>query len=81
MSYGSETLDDAMMEALLEPDPATQLADYSAIQMDWYNDPGGIVLYQPTVRRWFTKYVHGFYFNPMMSSYPGYLYDMTKSAS
>jgi ABC-type transport system substrate-binding protein len=70
-----------MMDALLEPDPATQLAKYSDIQMDWYNDPGGIMLYQPVSRRWFTKYVHGYYFNPMFSSYPGYLYDMTKSAS
>jgi len=81
MSYGSTELDDAMMDALLEPDPEAQLAKYSDIQMDWYNDPGGIMLYQPTSRRWFTKYVHGFYFNPMFSSYPGYLYDMTKSAS
>jgi peptide/nickel transport system substrate-binding protein len=81
MGYGSLELDDALQAALLETDPEEQLAKYYAIQQTWYDDPGGIMLYQTSGRRWFTKYIDGFYFNPMMSSDAGPLYYMTKSPS
>ena len=81
MGYGSLELDAALQAALLETDPEEQLAKYYAIQQTWYDDPAGIMLYQTSGRRWFTKYIHGFYFNPMMSSDAGPLYYMTKSPS
>jgi peptide/nickel transport system substrate-binding protein len=81
MGAGSLELDAAMQDALLETDPEEQLAKYYALQQDWYDDPGGIMLYQSSGRRWFTKYIDGFYFNPMMSSDAGPLYYMTKSPS
>ena len=81
MAYGSEELDAAILSALLETDPAAQLDKYYDIQQTWYDDAPGIMLWQPTGRRWFTKYIHGFYFNPMIPGDAGPLYDMSKSAS
>jgi peptide/nickel transport system substrate-binding protein len=81
MGYGSAELDAKLQAALLEPDPEEQLDKYYELQQDWYDDPGGIMLYQASGRRWFTKYIHGFYFNPMISGDAGPLYDMSKSAS
>jgi peptide/nickel transport system substrate-binding protein len=78
-SYGSAELDAQISEALLEPDPAKQLADYYELQKTWYDDAPGIMLVQPAGRRWFTKYIHGFYFNPMIPGNPGPLQYMSKS--
>jgi peptide/nickel transport system substrate-binding protein len=78
-SYGSAALDDQISEALLEPDTAKQLQKYYELQDTWYNDAPGIMLVQPAGRRWFTKYIHGFYFNPMIPGNPGPLQYMSKS--
>jgi peptide/nickel transport system substrate-binding protein len=78
-SYGSAELDAKITAALLEPDPLQQLDDYFEIQQIFYDDAPGWMLYQPTGRRYFTKYIHGFYFNPMIPGNVGPLYYMTKS--
>ena len=80
-SYGSAELDAKIQAALLEPDPDEQLAKYYELQDIWYDDAPGIVLVQPAGRRFFTKYIHGFYFNTMIPGSPGPLWDMSKSES
>jgi len=80
-SYGSPALDAQIKAAFEETDPATQLDLYYALQEKYYEDAPGIMLAQPTGRRYFTKYISGFYFNPMISGNPGPLYHMEKSES
>jgi len=79
--YGYPYLDNLIEEALLETDPATQLADYYEIQEIYMEDSPGFMLYQPLGRRYFTKYITGFYFNPMIPGNAGPLYYMSKSES
>jgi peptide/nickel transport system substrate-binding protein len=80
-SYGSPELDAKIMAALLETDPAQQLADYYEIQQIFYDDAPGFMVVQPTARRYFTKYIKGFYLNSMIAGNAGPLYHMTKSES
>jgi peptide/nickel transport system substrate-binding protein len=77
--YGNSTIDALIVAALAEPDPATQLQDYYDLQVIYYEDCPGYPLVQPVGRRYFTKYIHGFYFNPMIPGNAGPLYYMTKS--
>ncbi|MDH4268719.1 MAG: ABC transporter substrate-binding protein [Dehalococcoidia bacterium] len=81
MSYGSAELDATIEAALLELDPEEQLDKYYELQQIWYDDAPAIMCWQPTGRRWFTKYIHGFFFNPMIPGDAGPLYYMSKSAS
>jgi peptide/nickel transport system substrate-binding protein len=81
MASGYDELDAKINAALLETDPEEQLAKYYELQQIWYEDAPAIMAWQPAGRRWFTKYIHGFYFNPMTPGSPGPLYDMSKSAS
>jgi peptide/nickel transport system substrate-binding protein len=80
-SYGYPALDAKIDAALTEPDPATQLAKYSEISQIFYDDAPGFMTVQPLGRRYFTKYISGFYFNPMIPGNVGPLYYMSKSAS
>ena len=80
-SYGSEALDDQIAAAFEDTNPATQLTKYYALQQVYYDDAPGIVLMQPLGRRFFTKYMDGFYFNPCIPGNAGPLYYMSKSAS
>jgi peptide/nickel transport system substrate-binding protein len=80
-SYGNAALDAQIMAALMEPDSAKQLQDYYAVAEKFYNDAPGFMLDQPVGRRYFTKYIHGFYYNPMIPGNAGPLYYMTKSQS
>jgi len=77
--YGNSTLDAMIEAALLESDPAQQLQDYYDLQVIYYEDAPGFTLIQPTGRRYFTKYIDGFYFNPMIPGNAGPIYYMTKS--
>ena len=79
--YGNPTLDAKISAALLEPDPELQKDKYYELQQIFYDDAPGVMLYQPSGRRYFTKYISGFYFNPMIPGDTGPLYDMTKSES
>jgi len=79
--YGNSTLDAKITAAFQDLNPVTQQAKYYELQEIYYQDPGGIMLIQPLGRRWFTKYISGFVFNPVNPGAPGYLYDMSKSAS
>ena len=58
---------------------ATRQAIYDQLEDIYVYDVPGIMLAQPEGRRWFTKYIHGFYFNPTIPGLPGPLFDMTKS--
>jgi peptide/nickel transport system substrate-binding protein len=80
-SYGSPALNAKIDAALLEPNPVTQLADYYELQQIFYDDAPGFMTVQPLGRRFFTKYIHGFYFNPMIPGNAGPLYYMSKSES
>jgi peptide/nickel transport system substrate-binding protein len=78
-SYGYPELDDKIQAALLESDPTQQLADYYELAQIFYDDAPGFMLDQPLGRRYFTKYIHGFYFNPMIPGNAGPVYYMSKS--
>jgi len=54
---------------------------YYEIQERYYEDAPGIMLCQPLGRRYFTKHIEGFYFNPMIPGQAGPLYYMSKSSS
>jgi peptide/nickel transport system substrate-binding protein len=78
-SYGYPELDAKIVAAFQETDPEEQQAKYDEIQEIYYEDAPGIILAQPLGRRWFTKYIEGFYFNPCIPGNAGPLYYMSKS--
>jgi len=80
-AYGSAELDAEIAAAFQETDQTQSLAAYSALQQRYYDDAPGIVLAQPIARRYFTKYIGGFYYNPVESSYAGRVVDLTKAQS
>lgn len=79
--YGYPELDELIEGAFNELDPVVQKDMYYEIQERYYEDAPSIMLCQRLVRRYFTKYIHGFYFNPVIASYAGPLYYMSKSWS
>jgi len=79
--YGRPELDELIEGAFKELDPALQQGLYYELQERYYQDAPAIMLCQPLGRRYFTKYVHGFYFNPMIPGQAGPLYYMSKSES
>jgi len=79
--YGYSELDELIEEAFREPDPAMQQDMYYEIQERYYDDAPSVMLCQPLGRRYFTKYIEGFYFNPMFCGLPGPLYYMSKLSS
>ena len=79
--YGYASLDEKIETArYMDAGPARDAA-YEEIATIYYNDAPGIMLTQPLGRRFFTKYVHGFYFNPTIPGNAGPLRAMSKSAS
>ena len=73
---------DALIEAgKFELDPAARQDIYYELQDWYYEDAPGIMLAQGFARRYFTKYIHGFIYNPMNPVYFGPLWLMTKSES
>ena len=80
-SYGYPVLDAKIEAALLETNPATQETLYFELQQIFYDDAPSIMLYQPSGRRYFTKYISGFVFNPMTPGDAGPVYYMSKSES
>ena len=79
--YGYPELDELIEDAFEELDPAVQQDMYYEIQERYYEDAPSIMLCQPLGRRYFTKYIKGFYFNPFIPSQAGPLYYMSKSES
>jgi peptide/nickel transport system substrate-binding protein len=80
-SYSNAEVDDLIAEGAVETDSAARQQIYYDLQQLWYDTVPGIAIAQPLGRRFFTKYVHGFYFNPGLCGTPGPLYYMTKSAA
>jgi peptide/nickel transport system substrate-binding protein len=78
--YGYPELDAKIEAARYQGNPATRETEYRELQQTYYDDAPGIMLFQPLGRRYFTKYIHGFYFNPIIPG-PGPLWDMSKSAT
>ena len=78
--YGYPELDELIEDAFKELDPVVQQDMYYEIQERYYQDAPAITLCQSLERRYFTRYIEGFYFNPMMSSQAGPLYYMSKSS-
>ncbi len=79
--YGYPELDELIERAWREPDPGLQKDLYYEIQKRYYEDAPGIMLCQPLGRRYFTRYIEGFYFNPAIRGQAGPLYHMSKSQS
>jgi len=79
--YGYPELDLLIEEALKELDPEVQQDLYYQLQERYYEDAPSIMLCQPLSRRYFTKYIRGFYFHPMIPGRAGPLYYMSKSSS
>jgi len=77
--YGYPVLDQLVENAFKELDPAVQEDMYYELQERYYQDAPGILLAQPLGSRYFSKYVKGFYFNPMIPGQAGPLYYMSKS--
>jgi peptide/nickel transport system substrate-binding protein len=77
--YGNSTIDDLIVAGRYMNNNATRQAIYDQLEDIYVYDVPGIMLAQPEGRRWFTKYIHGFYFNPTIPGLPGPLFDMTKS--
>jgi peptide/nickel transport system substrate-binding protein len=80
-SYNNATVDALIAEGAISTNTTRRQEIYYELADAWYNDCPGIILAQPLGRRFFTKYVHGFEFNPTTCGQPGNLYYMSKSAS
>ena len=79
--YGYPELDDKITAAFRETDPEEQLAKYAELQQIYFDECPGFLLVQTAGRRFFTKYIDGFYYNPMIYGNAGPLWDMSKSES
>jgi len=78
-SYGYPEVDELIADGETMVDSAMRQHIYYQLQQIYYDDAPSIMLGQPLGRRFFTKYVHGFYFNPMIPGQAGPLYYMSKS--
>ena len=79
--YNSTAADALIDTGRYSGDPGTRQTAYYALQELYYTDAPGIMVVQPLGRRYFTKYISGFYFNPMIPGNPGPLQFMSKSES
>ena len=77
--YGSPALDAQIEAAFLDTNPVTQQEKYDALQQYYHDDAPGICLFQPFVRRYFTKHITGFEYNSIENVYWGDPYSITKS--
>jgi peptide/nickel transport system substrate-binding protein len=77
--YSNPHVDDLIGQGTSTTDSLERRAIYYELQQIYYEDAPSIMLVQPLGRRYFTKYVEGFYFNPMIWGLPGPLYYMSKS--
>jgi peptide/nickel transport system substrate-binding protein len=78
-SYNNATVDALIAEGAICTNATRRQQIYYDLQQTWYLDLPGIILVQPLGRRFFTKYIHDFGYNPCNSGQPGPLYSMTKS--
>lgn len=79
--YSNPTVDSLIKQGEQTTDPTTRQNIYYQLQQLYYTDAPGIMLAQPTGRRYFTPYIHGYYFNPMIPGDPGPVWAMSKSSS
>ena len=79
--YSNSHVDDLIAQGTSTLDPSEWQAIYYELQQIYYDDAPGIMLVQPLGRRYFTKYIEGFYFNPFIPGQAGPLYYMSKSSS
>ena len=79
--YGNSTIDAKIAAAFQDTNPVTQQQKYNELQEIYYQDAPGIMLVQPLGRRYFTKYISGFFFHPCIYGQAGPLWDMSKSES
>ena len=79
--YSDSHVDEIIETARFSTDDEEREDIYYELQQIYYDDAPGIMMFQPLGRRYFTKYVTGFYFNPTIPGQPGPLWDMSKSES
>ena len=80
-SYSNPVVDALIAEGATSIDTARRQQIYYQLQNIYYTDLPGFTLAQPLGRRFFTKYIDGFIFNPCNSGPAGNLLYLTKSAS
>jgi peptide/nickel transport system substrate-binding protein len=80
-SYNNATVDALIEEGAICTNATRRQEIYYQLADAWYYECPGIMLVQPLGRRFFTKYVNGFDFNPTTCGQPGNLYYMSKSES
>ena len=78
--YGNPTID-AKIDAARNAPLLDRAGLYSELEDIYYDEVPGLMLAQPEGRRFFTKYISGFWFNPMIPGDAGPLWDMDKSES
>ena len=76
--YGNSTIDALIETARYSTNVTERTNIYYQLQDIYYNHPAGVILAQAKGRRFFTKYIHGFYFNPTIPGNAGPLWDMSK---
>ena len=81
LHYYNAEVDAKIILGRYETDDTAREAIYLDLQDLAYEDPPCIFLHQPLGRRYFTKYISGFYFNTMIPGNAGPLHDMSKSES
>jgi peptide/nickel transport system substrate-binding protein len=79
--YGNSTIDGLIETARYSTNPTERQALYDQLSDIFYQDIPTIFTAQPLGRRFFTKYIHGFYFNPVIFGQAGPLWAMSKSES
>jgi peptide/nickel transport system substrate-binding protein len=79
--YGTAEIDALIEQARYSTDPTERQALYNQLAGIFYEDCPTIMTAQPLGRRFFTKYIDGFYFNPCIFGQAGPLWAMSKSQS
>jgi len=68
--YSNATIDTLVAQAAVETNATLRLAMYHEIQMEMYRSAHNIFMHQPTNFQPFRTWVHGWYFNPLISLNP-----------
>jgi len=80
-SYSNPAVDALILQGEGTANAAIRANVYDQLQQLYYTDAPGIMLAQPSGRAYFTPYIHGYYFNPMIPGTPGPLWQMSKSTT
>jgi len=77
-NYSNPEVDALIEQGIAAVDPAERQAIYNELAQWYYDDVPGILLAQATGRRYFRDWVQGFYFNPILPSQLGNIYELSR---